>query len=163
MWHKGVRWHHVESNILKKVQGQKHPGRWGIVEHQIPSIKILFDLCDLPIWAIYGLVCWLECMSLKLWDGFSPFGVLWNCPYCSCVMPWAFAHLTHIGLSNGQSAYLWICLMDLLCSKFYGIYSTCSCAASWLFAHLPHMNLPMSQKLAKFHATGVQTLWNPYL
>ena len=26
----------------KKVQGQKHPGRWGIVEHQIPSIKILF-------------------------------------------------------------------------------------------------------------------------
>ena len=39
MWHKGVRWHRVES---KKVQGQKHPGRWGIVEHQIPSIKILF-------------------------------------------------------------------------------------------------------------------------
>ena len=26
----------------KKVQGQKHPGRWGIVEHQIPNIKILF-------------------------------------------------------------------------------------------------------------------------
>ena len=25
-----------------KVQGQKHPGRWGIVEHQIPSIKVLF-------------------------------------------------------------------------------------------------------------------------
>ena len=25
----------------KKVQGQKHPGRWGIVEHQIPSIKVL--------------------------------------------------------------------------------------------------------------------------
>ena len=24
------------------VQGQKHPGRWGIVEHQIPSIKVLF-------------------------------------------------------------------------------------------------------------------------
>ena len=42
MWHKGVRWHHVESDILKKVQGQKHPGRWGIVEHQIPSIKVLF-------------------------------------------------------------------------------------------------------------------------
>ena len=28
--------------FLKKVQGQKHPGRWGIVEHQLPSIKILF-------------------------------------------------------------------------------------------------------------------------
>ena len=28
--------------FLKKVQGQKHPGRWGIVEHQIPSIKVLF-------------------------------------------------------------------------------------------------------------------------
>ena len=26
----------------KKVQGQKHPGRWGIVEHQIPSIIVLF-------------------------------------------------------------------------------------------------------------------------
>ena len=26
----------------KKVQGRKHPGRWGIVEHQIPSIKVLF-------------------------------------------------------------------------------------------------------------------------
>ena len=26
----------------KKVQGQKHPGRWGIIEHQIPSIKVLF-------------------------------------------------------------------------------------------------------------------------
>ena len=26
----------------KKAQGQKHPGRWGIVEHQIPSIKVLF-------------------------------------------------------------------------------------------------------------------------
>ena len=26
----------------KKFQGQKHPGRWGIVEHQIPGIKVLF-------------------------------------------------------------------------------------------------------------------------
>ena len=26
----------------KKVQGQKHTGRWGIVEHQIPNIKVLF-------------------------------------------------------------------------------------------------------------------------
>ena len=26
----------------KKVQGQKHPGRWGIVENQIHSIKVLF-------------------------------------------------------------------------------------------------------------------------
>ena len=28
----------------KRVQGQKHPGRWGIVEHQIPSIKVLFKI-----------------------------------------------------------------------------------------------------------------------
>ena len=28
----------------KKVQGEKHPGRWGIVEHQIPSIKVLFKI-----------------------------------------------------------------------------------------------------------------------
>ena len=26
----------------KKVQRQKHPGKWGIVEHQIPNIKMLF-------------------------------------------------------------------------------------------------------------------------
>ena len=25
-----------------KVHGHKHPGRWGIIEHQIPSIKVLF-------------------------------------------------------------------------------------------------------------------------
>ena len=28
----------------KKVQGQKHPGRWGIVEHQITSIKVLCEI-----------------------------------------------------------------------------------------------------------------------
>ena len=39
MWHKGVR---VESDILKEGPGTKHPGRCGIVEHQIPSIKMLF-------------------------------------------------------------------------------------------------------------------------
>ena len=27
----------------KKVQGQTHPGRWEVVEHQIPSIKVLFE------------------------------------------------------------------------------------------------------------------------
>ena len=32
----------LNSIFSKKVQGQKHPGRWGIVEHQIPSIKVLF-------------------------------------------------------------------------------------------------------------------------
>ena len=42
MWHKGVRSHRVESDILKESPGRKHPGRWGIVEHQIPSIKMLF-------------------------------------------------------------------------------------------------------------------------
>ena len=30
--------------FLKKVQGQKYPGRWGIVEHQIPNIKVLFKI-----------------------------------------------------------------------------------------------------------------------
>ena len=33
----------LNSIFWKKVQGQKHPGRWGIVEHQIPSIKVLFQ------------------------------------------------------------------------------------------------------------------------
>ena len=28
--------------FLKKVQGQKHPGRWEIAERQIPSVKMLF-------------------------------------------------------------------------------------------------------------------------
>ena len=32
----------LNSIFSKKVQGQKHPGRWGIVEHQIPRIKVLF-------------------------------------------------------------------------------------------------------------------------
>ena len=44
LWHKVVRWHHLESDILKKSQGQKHPGSWGIVEHQLPSIKVLFKI-----------------------------------------------------------------------------------------------------------------------
>ena len=42
MWHKRVRCHHVESDILKRGPGAKHPGRWEIAEHQIPSIKALF-------------------------------------------------------------------------------------------------------------------------
>ena len=32
----------LNTIFSKKVQRQKHPGRWGIVEHQIPSIKVLF-------------------------------------------------------------------------------------------------------------------------
>ena len=32
----------LNAILSKKVQGQKHPGGWGIVEHQIPSIKMLF-------------------------------------------------------------------------------------------------------------------------
>ena len=43
MWHKGVRWHHVEGDILKEVPGAKHPGRWEIAERQIPSAKMLFE------------------------------------------------------------------------------------------------------------------------
>ena len=42
MWHKGVRWHHVESSILKEGPGAKHTGRWGIAERKIPSVKMLF-------------------------------------------------------------------------------------------------------------------------
>ena len=42
MWHEGVRWRHVESDILKEGPGTKHPGRWGIVKHQILSVKVLF-------------------------------------------------------------------------------------------------------------------------
>ena len=32
----------LNQMFWKKVQGQKYSGRWGIVEHQIPSIKVLF-------------------------------------------------------------------------------------------------------------------------
>ena len=42
MWHKGVRLHHVDSDILKEGPGAKHPGRWEIAERQKPSVKILF-------------------------------------------------------------------------------------------------------------------------
>ena len=41
MHHKGVRWLHVESDILKGGQGAKYPGRWEIAERQIPSVKML--------------------------------------------------------------------------------------------------------------------------
>ena len=44
MWHKGFRWHHVKSDIQKEGSRTKHPGRWGIVEHQIFSIKVLFKI-----------------------------------------------------------------------------------------------------------------------
>ena len=30
--------------LWQKIQGQKHPVGWGIVEHQIPSIKVLFTI-----------------------------------------------------------------------------------------------------------------------
>ena len=33
----------LNTIFWKKVQGKKHPGRWGIVEHQKPSIKVLFE------------------------------------------------------------------------------------------------------------------------
>ena len=42
MWHKGAVSTVLNPIFPKKVQGQKHPGRWGIVVHQIPSIKVLF-------------------------------------------------------------------------------------------------------------------------
>ena len=37
----------LNTIFSKKVQGQKHPRRWGIVEHQIPSIKI-YTKCHKP-------------------------------------------------------------------------------------------------------------------
>ena len=48
--HAGGKWLIHEGSVStvlnpifwKKVQGQKHHGRWGIVEHQIPSTKVLF-------------------------------------------------------------------------------------------------------------------------
>ena len=42
MWHKGVRWRHVESDILIEAPGAKHPGRWEIAERQVPGVKMLF-------------------------------------------------------------------------------------------------------------------------
>ena len=41
MWHKGVRWYHVESDIQKECPGAKYPGRWDIAERKIPSVKML--------------------------------------------------------------------------------------------------------------------------
>ena len=43
MWNRGVRCHHVESDILKEDPGAKNIlGGWEIAEHLIPSIKVLF-------------------------------------------------------------------------------------------------------------------------
>ena len=42
IWHKGGTM--LNPIFWKKVQGQKHLGRWGIVERQIPSIKVMFKI-----------------------------------------------------------------------------------------------------------------------
>ena len=42
MWHKGVRWHHVESDILKEGPGTKTSWDMGDCRTPIPSIKVLF-------------------------------------------------------------------------------------------------------------------------
>ena len=42
MWHKGVRWYHIESDILKEDPGTKHPGKWEIAKRKMPSVKMLF-------------------------------------------------------------------------------------------------------------------------
>ena len=42
MWLKGSISTVLNPIFSKKVQGQKHPGRWGIIEHQISGIKVLF-------------------------------------------------------------------------------------------------------------------------
>ena len=43
MWHKGVRWHHVKSDILKEIPGAKTS--WearDIAARQIPSVNMSF-------------------------------------------------------------------------------------------------------------------------
>ena len=42
MWHKGVIWHHVESDVLK--EGPVAKTSWEVrdAEHQIHTIKVLF-------------------------------------------------------------------------------------------------------------------------
>ena len=42
MRHKGVRWHHVEADILKGGPGAKTFRGWEIAEHPLPSIKVWF-------------------------------------------------------------------------------------------------------------------------
>ena len=39
MWHKGVRWHHVESDIMKEGPWTETSWRWGIVEHKYLVLK----------------------------------------------------------------------------------------------------------------------------
>ena len=50
MSHNGIRWYHVESDILKEGPGTKTSWVWGIVEHQIPSIKVLVKTNPLVKW-----------------------------------------------------------------------------------------------------------------
>ena len=59
----------------KKVQGQKHPGRWRIVEHQIPSIKVLFKtntkshkhpvIKIFAVWSYHGIIIKLVLDSIS--------------------------------------------------------------------------------------------------
>ena len=42
MWQKGVRWYHVESDILKEGPGAKTFWGWEIAERKIYRVKVLF-------------------------------------------------------------------------------------------------------------------------
>ena len=82
---------------ISKVQGQKHPGRWGIVEHQIPSIKVLFKT---------NTRCSLEDLKKNQTSNFpANFGhwwlryLFWNCrPMNVTVHYWWWVN---IGSGNG--------------------------------------------------------------
>ena len=100
MWHKGFRWHHVESDILKEGPVQKHPGRWEVAEHQIPSIKVLFKKI-----AKVTVILVLD----YLWESKTQLNVMGrsftNAEWHSCcVYIYTSYNRTHI-----KNAYIYIC------------------------------------------------------
>ena len=116
---------------------------WSSFELTTPVlVHCLGHLPICPIWAPKTCQIWhklgldiLDCISLKLLDGFTPFKVSWTCLdllLCNVIVifpfaPYGFAHgpktrqiRQHMGQTL-RNPYLWNHLMDLHHSKFYGI------------------------------------------
>ena len=100
----------------------------------------------------------VEYISLKPLDSFSPVKVLWNCldmKLCNIMVicPLApYGHSHGPETSNLVPAGSWFCRVNIsevldsvLHSKVFRIVLTCSCAMLWPLAHLTHMGLRMDK------------------
>ena len=57
----------------RRSRGQKHPGGWGIVEHQIPSIKVLFKTNTKSY--KHPIVYWIPWLLMKMSQNICNHGI----------------------------------------------------------------------------------------